>query len=141
MKILILCTGNSCRSQMAHGFMRSFDPRLQVFSAGTAPAERVNPRAIAVMSEIGIDISSHTPHPITEYLGERWDYVITVCGGANESCPTFTGCVGHRIHIGFDDPSDATGTPEYVLNEFRKIRDEIHRTLFKYYNNNIASQL
>ena len=67
--------------------------------------------------------------------------MITVCGGGNESCPTFTGCVGHRIHIGFDDPSDATGTPEYVLNEFRKIRDEIHRTLFKYYNNNIAPQL
>lgn len=141
MRILILCTGNSCRSQMAHGFMQSFDPRLQVFSAGTAPAKRVNPRAIAVMSEIGIDISSHTPHPITEYLGERWNYVITVCGGANESCPTFIGCVGDRIHIGFDDPSDATGTPEYVLNEFRKIRDEMHRTLFKYYNKNIASQL
>ena len=121
--------------------MQSFDPRLQVFSAGTAPADRVNPRAIAVMSEIGIDMSSHILHHITEYLGESWDYVITVCGGANESFPTFTGCVGHRIHIGFDDPSDATGTPEYVLNEFRKIRDEIHRTLFKYYNNNIAPQL
>lgn len=141
MRILILCTGNSCRSQMAHGFMQSFDHRLQVFSAGTAPADRVNPRAIAVMSEIGIDISSHTPHHIAEYLGERWNYVITVCGGANESFPTFTGCVGHRIHIGFDDPSDATGTQEYVLNAFRKIRDEIHRTLFEYYNNNIASQL
>lgn len=91
MRILILCTGNSCRSQMAHGFMQSFDHRLQVFSAGTAPADRVNPRAITVMSEIGIDISSHTPHHIAEYLGESWDYVITVCGGANESCPTFTG--------------------------------------------------
>lgn len=110
MKVLILCTGNSCRSQMAHGFLQSFDPDLEVFSAGTKPAERVNPIAVKVMQEKGIDISGHTPHNVAEYLNDSWDYVITVCGGANESCPTFIGNVKQRLHIGFDDPSDAVGS-------------------------------
>ena len=109
MKVLILCTDNSCRSQMAHGFLRSFDPKLAVFSAGTKPAERVNPLAVKVMQEKGIDISGHTPHNVAEYLNDSWDYVITVCGGANESCPTFIGDVKHRIHIGFEDTSDIAG--------------------------------
>ena len=112
MKILILCTGNSCRSQMAHGLLQSFDPKLDVFSAGTKPAEKVNPRAVKVMKERDIDISGHTPHNVEEYLNEPWDYVITVCGGATESCPAFIGNVKHRIHIGFNDPSDAVGSEE-----------------------------
>lgn len=140
MKILILCTGNSCRSQMAHGFMQSFDARLQVFSAGTAPAARVNPQAVAAMAEVGIDIGSHTPCNVVEYLGESWDYVITVCGGANESCPAFMGAVRHREHIGFDDPSHATGTPDFIAGEFRRVRDEIRRTLFEYYTEHIIKQ-
>lgn len=93
MKILILCTGNSCRSQMAHGFLQSFDNAIEVHSAGTKPAGKVNPMAVKVMSEIGIDISHHMPKSVNQYLGHEWDYVITVCGGANESCPMFTGKV------------------------------------------------
>ena len=125
MRILILCTGNSCRSQMAHGFVQAIDSSFQVFSGGTHPAPRVNPRAVDVMKEAGIDISSHTPTNVSEYLDEEWDYVITVCGGANESCPTFNGIVKNRLHIGFEDPSDATGTEEYIMSEFRRIRNEI----------------
>ncbi len=137
MKILILCTGNSCRSQMAHGFLQSFDPELEVFSAGTKPAEKVNPLAVKVMREKGIDISGHTPHNVDEYLKESWDYVITVCGGANESCPAFDGKVKHRIHIGFDDPSDAIGSEEFVMAEFRRVRDEIKAKFEQFYNNNL----
>ena len=110
---------------MAHGFMQSFDSRLNVFSAGTEPAFRVNPQAVEVMAEAGIDISGHTPHHVSEYLGGRWDYVITVCGGANENCPVFSGRVMHRLHIGFDDPSRAMGTPEFIAGEFWRVRDEI----------------
>lgn len=133
MKVLILCTGNSCRSQMAHGFLQSFDPNIEVFSAGTKPAEKVNPKAVEVMKESGIDISGHTPHNVNEYLKEPWDYVITVCGGANESCPTFIGNVKHRLHIGFDDPSEAVGSDEYIISEFRRVRDEIKNRFAKFY--------
>ena len=137
MKVLILCTGNSCRSQMAHGFLQSFDPNIKVFSAGTRPAERVNPRAVEVMKERGIDISGHTPHNVEEYLNEPWDYVITVCGGANESCPAFIGNVKHRIHIGFDDPSDAVGSEDYIMSEFRRVRDEIKDRFEEFYKKNL----
>jgi len=93
MKVLILCTGNSCRSQMAHGWLQSFDESLEVYSAGTAPAPQVNPNAVKAMAEAGIDISTHTPKSVDLYLDQEWDYVITVCGGANESCPAFVGNV------------------------------------------------
>lgn len=125
MKILILCTGNSCRSQMAHGFIQAFNPTFDVHSAGTKPAEQVNPKAVEVMAEVGIDLSTHYPKNVDIYLDEEWDYVITVCGGANESCPNFTGKVANRLHIGFDDPSDAIGDIEFVMSEFRRVRDEI----------------
>ena len=137
MKVLVLCTGNSCRSQMAHGFLQSFDSDLDVFSAGTKPAEKVNPLAVKVMRERGIDISRRTPHNVEEYLNEPWDYVITVCGGANESCPAFTGNVRHRIHIGFDDPSEAVGSEEYVMSEFRRVRDEIKDRFEQFYNDSL----
>lgn len=137
MKVLILCTGNSCRSQMAHGFLQSFDPKLEVFSAGTEPAEKVNPLAVKAMQEKGIDISGRTPHNVEKYLNETWDYVITVCGGANESCPTFIGNVKHRIHIGFDDPSDAVGSEEFVMAEFHRVRDEIKTRFEQFYNDNL----
>jgi len=125
MRVLILCTGNSCRSQMAHGFLQSFSRDLEVHSAGTKPADRVNPKAIEVMNEVGIDLSGHRPKSVKKYLNDEWDYVITVCGGANESCPNFISKVSKRLHIGFDDPSDAIGTDEFVMKEFRRVRDEI----------------
>lgn len=134
MKILILCTGNSCRSQMAHGFIQAFNTDFDVHSAGTKPAPQVNHKAVEVMSEVGIDISTHYPKNVDIYLNEEWDYVITVCGGANESCPNFIGKVANRLHIGFEDPSDAIGTDEYIMSEFRRIRDEIKNKFenFKY---------
>ena len=135
MNILILCTGNSCRSQMAEGFLRSFDNRLNVFSAGTAPSSQVHPLAIQVMSEAGIDISSTRPKSVDVYLDKAFDYVITVCGGAQESCPAFIGQVKHRLHIGFDDPAEATGTDEEVLAVFRRVRDEIRVGFKKFYEN------
>ena len=137
MRILILCTGNSCRSQMAHGFMQSLDENLTVFSAGTKPAERVHPLAVKVMNEAGIDISRHTPHCVDNYLHQPWDYVITVCGGANESCPTFIGAVRHRLHIGFEDPSKCEGTEDHILSEFRRVRDEIKMSFYNLYNKEI----
>lgn len=141
MKVLILCTGNSCRSQMAHGFLQSFDSRIQVFSGGTQPATQVNPRAIKVMKEVGIDISDHIPTSVDTYLNKTWDYVITVCGGANETCPMFSGKVSHRLHIGFDDPSEARGSDEFVASEFYRIRNEIKEKFFELYQTEIKPQL
>jgi arsenate reductase (thioredoxin) len=137
MKILILCTGNSCRSQMAHGFLQSFDKSLTVCSAGTEPAKQVNQTAVKVMKEVGIDISHHTPKMVDQYLNDEWDYVITVCDHANETCPVFSGKVINRIHIGFKDPSLTSGTEEYILNEFRRIRDEIKKTFYSFYTQNL----
>ncbi len=137
MKILILCTGNSCRSQIAHGFLQSFDDKITVRSAGTEPALQINQRAVLVMKEAGIDISHHTPKLVDQYLGEEWDYVITVCDHANETCPLFTGRVKHRLHIGFEDPSNTTGSEEYIMSEFRRVRDEIRTEFEKFYRTNI----
>ena len=140
MKVLILCTGNSCRSQMAHGFLQSFDPAITVRSAGTEASGKLNPGAVAAMKESGIDISHHTSDSVDLYLGEEWDYVITVCGGANEACPAFLGKVKHRLHIGFDDPSHAVGTEEFIWSEFRRVRDEIREKFWKLYAEQIKPQ-
>lgn len=118
---------------MAHGFLQSFDNAIDVHSAGTKPTEKVNPMAVKVMSETGIDISHHIPKSVNQYLGQEWDYVITVCGGANESCPIFTGAVKHRLHIGFDDPSETAGTPEFIESEFHRVRDEIKNRFYDFY--------
>lgn len=134
MRILVLCTGNSCRSQMAHGFLQSLDKDIKVFSAGTKPVKRINSMAVKVMKEVGIDIGSHVPTNVSEYLSEQWDYVITVCGGAKETCPVFTGRVEHRLHIGFDDPSEIKGNEDYILSEFRRVRDEIKEVFFQLYS-------
>ena len=134
MKILILCTGNSCRSQMAQGFLQSFNKKNEIYSAGTFPASRVNPNAIKVMAEAGIDISKNLPENVRKYLNVEWDYVITVCDDANETCPVFSGKVKHRIHMGFEDPSGAIGSEKFVMNEFRRIRDEIKNEFFKFNN-------
>jgi len=136
-KILILCTGNSCRSQMAHGFLQSFDQSLMVRSAGTEASGKLNQKAVAVMKEIGIDISKHTSDSVEMYLHEEWDYVITVCGGANEKCPAFIGKVQKRLHIGFDDPSFAEGTDDFIWSEFRRVRDEIKDAFYNFYKNDI----
>jgi arsenate reductase len=141
MKILILCTGNSCRSQMAHGFLQSFDANIKVCSAGTEASGKLNPKAVAVMQEIGIDISQHTSDSVDLYLGEEWDYVITVCGGANENCPAFLGKVKHRLHIGFDDPSHIVGSEEFIHSEFIRVRDEIRDGFRKFYNEQILPQI
>ena len=125
MKILILCTGNSCRSQMAHGFLQHFDEKLTVRSAGTEPAKKVNQTAVKVMKEAGIDISYHTPKMVDQYINDELDYVITVCDHANETCPIFMGKVKHRLHMGFEDPSHAKGSEEFILSEFYRIRDQI----------------
>ena len=159
MRVLILCTGNSCRSQMAHGFLQLFDKNIEVYSGGTEPAAQVNAKAVEVMKEVGIDISSHVPTHVNTYLDQEWDYVITVCGGANESCPAFTGKVGKRLHIGFDDPSHATGTPEFIdlhigfddpshatgtpefiEAEFRRVRDEIKNAFARFYITEIRKE-
>ncbi len=134
MKILIICTGNSCRSQMAEGFLRSFDPGLEVFSAGTEPAGAVHPKAIAVMNEIGIDIRSHQPKFVDEFLDQDFDYVITVCDQAKESCPVFTGNVKQRLHMGFEDPAKATGTQDEIMQQFRMIRDQIRETFCDFHH-------
>jgi arsenate reductase (thioredoxin) len=141
MKILILCTGNSCRSQMAHGFVESFDNRLTVRSAGTEASGKLNEKAVKVMKDTGIDISHHTSDPVYKYLEEEWDYVITVCGGANENCPVFTGNVKNRLHIGFDDPSHVIGTEEYIHSEFIRVREEIREGFYKLYKEKIKPQL
>jgi arsenate reductase (thioredoxin) len=132
-KFLILCTGNSCRSQMAEGFLRFLDPEFEVFSAGTRPAQRVNPFAVKVMEEIGIDISNQVPENVDIYTNGEFDYVITVCDNAKEICPVFTGKVSNRLHIGFDDPADADGSEEEVLTEYRRIRDEIRKKFAELY--------
>jgi len=141
MKVLILCTGNSCRSQMAHGFLQSFDKNISVFSAGTQASGKLNQKAVAAMKETGIDISHHTSDSVDTYLKEEWDYVITVCGGANEECPAFFGKVKHRLHMGFDDPSHAVGTEEFIWSEFIRVRDEIKEGFYKFYIEQIKPQL
>jgi arsenate reductase (thioredoxin) len=140
MKILILCTGNSCRSQMAHGFLQSFDKNLEVRSAGTEPASQINSMAVNVMAEVGIDISHHTPKRVDQYLEDEWDYVITVCDNANETCPFFSGKVRHRLHIGFDDPSHATGTAEFIRSEYIRVRDEIGSAFQTFYNDKLKNR-
>lgn len=137
MRILILCTGNTCRSQMAEGFLKTFDKSLEVFSAGTRAELNVNPRAIAVMKEIGIDISAGKPGSVEKYLNTDFDFVITVCDGAKEICPVFSGNVKNRLHIGFDDPADAKGTESEILAVFRRVRDEIKTDFTNFYKSKL----
>jgi arsenate reductase len=141
LKILILCTGNSCRSQMTEALLKSFDPRLEVHSAGTAPSDRVHPYAIRAMSEVGIDISGSRPKNADQFLAQPFDYVITVCDEADKNCPYFTGKVGKRMHIGFPDPAAATGSDEEILAVFRKTRDEIRARFRELYDQEIKARL
>lgn len=126
---------------MAHGFLQSFDPRLKVFSAGTEASGKLNPKAVEVMKEIGIDISHHTSDQVDMYLAEEWDYVITVCGGADENCPVFMGKVKHRMHMGYDDPSHATGSAEFIQSEYYRVRDEIRDGFRDLYQERLKKEL
>jgi arsenate reductase len=118
---------------MAEGFLKSFDSKLEVFSAGTNPATQISLRSIKVMKEIGIDINGERPKSVDQFTAEPFDYVITVCDHAKETCPFFTGKVVHRLHIGFDDPAEATGTEEEILSVFRRVRDEINEKFTEFY--------
>ena len=139
-RILILCTGNSCRSQMAEGFLRSLDSSLEVYSAGTRPASHVSRRANAVMKEIGIDLGGNYPKSVDKFLGQPFDYVITVCDHAKETCPVFIGQVKHHVHIGFDDPAEAKGIEEEILATFRRVRYEIRKEFFQFYSEHISKE-
>ncbi len=130
-RVLILCTGNSARSQMAEGLLKHMaGDRFVVESAGTV-ASFVRPQAIAAMADLGIDISGHRSKCLDEFLGSPFDYVITVCDNANETCPVFPG-PAKRIHWGFDDPAVAKGTDDQILAEFIRIRDQIRSKLSEF---------
>ena len=139
-RILILCTGNTCRSQMAEGFLKSFDDELEVFSAGVKPEERINPNAVKVMYEVGIDISKGKPQDVSELINDSFDYVMTVCDNAKETCPAFLGKVKEQLHIGFEDPAKASGTEVEILSVFRKVRDEIKRDFYQFYERKIKNR-
>jgi arsenate reductase len=125
-KVLILCTGNSCRSQMAEGLINArLTPQFEARSAGTKPSGYVHPKAIQVMAELDIDLSRNGSKNADEFRGEYFDYVITVCDSAQENCPVWLDRAGLKTHIGFDDPAEATGTDEEITTEFRRVRDEI----------------
>lgn len=138
-KVLFLCTGNSCRSQMAEGLVNhDFAGRLEAFSAGTEP-HGLNPKAVQVMAEIGIDISGNSSDHISLYEGESFDYVITLCGDANEKCPLFFGGV-KRLHMGFDDPPKAIGSEEEIMNVYRRVRNEIRQTMGEFFEKELIRQ-
>jgi len=123
---------------MAEGFLKSFDKELEVYSAGTKPADKVNPFAVKAMSEVGIDISSQYPQDVNEFVNQSFDYVITVCDNAKGVCPVFNGEVKQQLHIPFEDPYEATGTEEEVLAVYRKARDEIFESFNRFYKKEIA---
>ena len=128
-RVLILCTQNSCRSQMAEAFLRDFRPDWEVHSAGIAPAERVHPMAVEVMREVGFDLTTARPKDIAEFLDRPFDYVITVCDHARERCPSFPGERVRLLHMGFEDPAAVRGTEEEVRRTFRRVRDQIRRAI------------
>jgi arsenate reductase len=136
-RILVLCTGNSARSQMTEGFLKSFDNTLEVHSAGTKPSPRVNPYAVRAMKEVGIDISGNTPQSVNQFTSQPFDFVITVCDDADENCPYFSGKVGKRVHIGFPDPAKATGTDEEIMGIFRTVRNDIQKRFREFYEKEI----
>lgn len=126
-RILIICTGNTCRSQIAEGFLKSLDKNLDVYSAGTQAEKNINPYAVKIMTEKGIDISQQIPKSVNQFIKESFDYVITICDGAKETCPVFTGNIKHRLHISFEDPANAMGTENEKLTVYRKVRDQIEK--------------
>jgi arsenate reductase len=131
-RVLFLCTGNSCRSQMAEGLARHYlNKKWKAFSAGTHPAEEVHPLAVKAMAEAGIDISDNKPKGPEKFRKKNVDLIITVCDKAAEECPVWLG-KGEVVHISFPDPADANGTEEEKMRVFRAVRDDIHRRVFYY---------
>ncbi|MCF8369814.1 MAG: arsenate reductase ArsC [Bacteroidales bacterium] len=137
MKVLVLCTGNSCRSHMAEAFLRSFDQKLEVFSAGTLPEREIHPLADKVMSETGIPLNGHFPKNVDGFLHKDFDFLVTVCERARESCPEFKGSIKKQIHIGISDPVHFIGNEEETLKEFRKTRDIIKSSFYRFYLKNL----
>ena len=131
-RILFLCTGNSCRSHMAEGFLRSLaGDRFEVFSAGSKPTGHVHPLAIEAMRELGVDISKHKSKSLDEFAGEKFDCVITVCDNARVACPNFPGAA-RQLHWSFDDPAHTTATDEQKMRVFRRVRDEIRHRIRRF---------
>jgi len=124
---------------MAEGFLKSFDSELEVYSAGTYPAAVINPNTVAVMREIGIDLSQNKTKHVNQFLDEDFDFVITVCGGAKETCPVFLGKVRERLHIGFNDPAEAQGSPAEIIKVYRRVRDEIQSQFYEFYKSYLKS--
>lgn len=124
---------------MAHGYLQSLDPTLQVQSAGTFPSNYVNPMTIRVMQEVGIDISNHTPKHAYKFIHDEWDHLITVCDDAKKECDLYFNKAKHRIHIGFEDPYSAVGSPEHVHSVYAKVRDEIIEAFQKLYQEIISA--
>ncbi len=141
MRILILCTGNSCRSQMAETFLQSFDEKLEVFSAGTKPEKEIHPLTIKVMNEIGFNLRKQKPENVNKYINKEFDFVITVCDDALALCPVFTGTVKNKIHIGFEDPAQVSGNYETILTKFREVRDKIKKAFLEFYLSEIKPRL
>lgn len=134
--ILVLCTGNSCRSQIAEGYLRYFaNEKATIYSAGVE-THGVNPKAISIMKEDGIDISSHTSNNVAEYDKIQFDYVITVCDNAKERCPFFPSNA-IKFHYNFPDPAKASGTDEEIINQFRLVREEIKKYCREFVTNNL----
>ncbi|MCF6178840.1 MAG: arsenate reductase ArsC [Geopsychrobacter sp.] len=137
-RVLFLCTGNSCRSQMADALINhDFSDRIEAVSAGTEP-HGLNPKAVQVLAEIGIDISANSSDHLSKFEADDFDYVITLCGDANEKCPLFFGGV-KRLHMGFDDPPKATGTEEEIINTYRRVRDEIRQQLGDFFHQELRA--
>lgn len=135
-KILVLCTGNSCRSQIAEGYLKYFaGVKAEIYSAGVE-THGVNPRAIATMKEDGIDISSHTSNNINDYQSIDFDFIITVCDNAKERCPYFP-TNSKKFHYNFPDPAKATGTEEEIFPEFRKVRNQIRDYCYNFVKENL----
>lgn len=135
-KVLVLCTGNSCRSQIAEGYLRFFaNDRAEIYSAGVE-THGVNPRAIATMKEDGVDISNHTSNHIDEYHNIDFDFVITVCDNAKERCPFFP-TKTKKFHYNFPDPAKATGTEEEVMTQFRQVREQIKAYCKQFVSENV----
>ncbi len=139
-KILIVCTGNSCRSQMAEAFLREISPELEIISAGTEPENSLSRSTIEVMNEVGIDMKDHYPKDVFDYAGKSFDYVITLCDNAKKSLPKFSGRVSKKIHIGFIDPALAKGSKENILNEYREVRDDIKKAFTHLYETKIKAK-
>ena len=126
---------------MAEGFLKSFDPHLQVYSAGTGPSDQVHPKAIQVMKEVGIDLIKNYPKNVDQFINQSFDYVITVCDHAKETCPIFSGQVVQQLHIGFEDPAEASGSEEEIFKVFRRVRDEIKQDFLNFYQQNILKNV